>query len=39
MATKYKIPKEVNNILKVACNDCHSNKTVYPWQANVQAVA
>ncbi len=39
IATKYEIPKEVNNILKVACNDCHSNKTIYPWYANVQPIA
>jgi len=23
----------------VACNDCHSNKTMYPWYANIQPFA
>jgi hypothetical protein len=36
---KYEVPAEVDEILKVSCNDCHSNKTVYPWYANVQPVA
>lgn len=35
----YEVPAEVDEILKVSCNDCHSNKTVYPWYANVQPVA
>lgn len=25
--------------LKVACNDCHSNNTRYPWYAEIQPVA
>jgi hypothetical protein len=29
----------VDVILKKACNDCHSNNTVYPWYARVQPVA
>lgn len=36
---KYDVPQEVSVILKNACNDCHSNNTVYPWYANVQPVA
>ncbi len=36
---KYEVPAEVDEILKVSCNDCHSNKTVYPWYANVQPAA
>lgn len=39
ISTKYEVPNQVNQILKVACNDCHSNKTEYPWYANVQPVA
>ena len=39
ISTKYEVPDNVNQILKVACNDCHSNKTEYPWYANVQPVA
>ena len=39
ITTKYTVPQEVDAILKVSCNDCHSNKTEYPWYANVQPVA
>jgi heme-binding protein len=39
VSTKYSVPEAVNDILQVSCNDCHSNKTVYPWYANVQPVA
>ena len=36
---KYPMSSEVKDIFVVACNDCHSNKTEYPWYANVQPVA
>ncbi len=39
LSTKYKVPLVVNDILKVSCNDCHSNKTIYPWYSNIQPVA
>lgn len=39
LAKKYEVPKEVDRLLEVSCNDCHSNKTVYPWYANIQPVA
>jgi hypothetical protein len=39
ITTKYEVPKEVDEILRVSCNDCHSNNTTYPWYANVQPVA
>lgn len=39
IATKYPVPDSVQAILKVACNDCHTNYTVYPWYAEVQPVA
>lgn len=35
----YQVPDEINVILGKACNDCHSNNTVYPWYAEVQPVA
>jgi len=35
----YPVPQNVSVILKKACNDCHSNNTVYPWYAEVQPVA
>lgn len=39
ISKKYPVPEDVQAILKVACNDCHSNHTVYPWYAEVQPVA
>ncbi len=35
----YDVPENVASILKVACNDCHSNKTEYPWYSKIQPVA
>lgn len=34
----YQVPANVEQVLKGACYDCHSNKTVYPWYAEVQPV-
>ncbi|GGZ34759.1 hypothetical protein GCM10007049_30190 [Echinicola pacifica] len=34
----YAIPEDVQGILQKACDDCHSNSTVYPWYANIQPV-
>lgn len=39
ISTAYVVPEDVQSILKVACNDCHTNKTDYPWYAEVQPVA
>ncbi|HEV7350041.1 heme-binding domain-containing protein [Telluribacter sp.] len=39
ITTRYTVPDDVQHILAVACNDCHSNKTTYPWYSNVQPVA
>jgi hypothetical protein len=36
ISNNYKVPLRVNTILQSACNDCHSNKTTYPWYAEVQ---
>jgi len=33
------IPEDVMADLKVACYDCHSNHTVYPWYSNIQPIA
>ncbi len=29
------VPAEVQMVLSRSCNDCHSNKTVYPWYSNI----
>lgn len=33
------VPENVQQILKVSCNDCHSNTTHYPWYSKIQPVA
>lgn len=39
IATKYTVPDTIENLLSVACYDCHSNNTKYPWYNNIQPVA
>lgn len=39
ISTKYPVPDSVQAILKVACYDCHSNNTRYPWYEEIQPVA
>lgn len=39
ISTLYAVPADVDSILTVACKDCHSNNTRYPWYNNVQPVA
>ena len=34
----YPLPDSVDTILKIACYDCHSNNTRYPWYAEIQPV-
>nr|WP_294894163.1 heme-binding domain-containing protein [uncultured Pedobacter sp.] len=37
--TKYNVPDSIKQVLTVACADCHSNNTRYPWYNNIQPVA
>jgi len=30
------VPPDIDMILSTSCNDCHTNKTVYPWYAYIQ---
>lgn len=39
ISSKYAVPDSVSHILSVACNDCHTNNTKYPWYNNIQPVA
>lgn len=39
ISTIYPEPENVRQLLRSACDDCHSNYTVYPWYANIQPVA
>ncbi len=36
IANRLMVPGSVEGILKTSCYDCHSNKTRYPWYANIQ---
>jgi len=38
ISKSYAVPDDVKQILAKACNDCHSNNTVYPWYSNIQPV-
>lgn len=38
MGNAHTIPSGVKLILEKACNDCHSNNTVYPWYSYIQPV-
>jgi len=38
LAGRAAAPEAVRRILADACYDCHSNRTGYPWYANVQPV-
>jgi len=39
ISSKYPVPDDLKYILKVSCNDCHSNRTEYPWYSNIQPIA
>ncbi len=39
ISTLYPVPAGVDSILSIACKDCHSNNTRYPWYNNIQPVA
>ena len=34
----YVIPDTVLTLFKIACYDCHSNNTVYPWYSYIQPI-
>ncbi|MBL7979969.1 MAG: heme-binding domain-containing protein [Bacteroidetes Order II. Incertae sedis bacterium] len=36
ISTQFPVSANVQTILRAACNDCHSNKTTYPWYSNLQ---
>jgi hypothetical protein len=38
LSTLYPVPDSIEAILMVACYDCHSNNTRYPWYAEIQPV-
>lgn len=38
IAVKHAVPGPVKDLLQRACYDCHSNRTRYPWYAEIQPV-
>ncbi len=38
IGNSFNVPADVKTILAKACNDCHSNNTVYPWYSKIQPV-
>lgn len=32
----FDVPKDIQNILRTSCYDCHSNNTKYPWYNKIQ---
>src|SRR5579862_7510544 len=38
ISNAYHVPDDVQKIFQRACNDCHSNTTIYPWYAEFQPV-
>lgn len=39
IGNKYPVPANVEAVLKVACYDCHTSNTVYPWYSKIQPVS
>jgi hypothetical protein len=38
ISKNYVVPENVKVLLAGACDDCHSNKTNYPWYTNLQPI-
>jgi hypothetical protein len=38
ISKSYNVPDNIQTIFKNACNDCHSNSTVYPWYSNIEPI-
>jgi hypothetical protein len=39
LEAKTQVPENIQLIFKRSCNDCHSNKSIYPWYSNVAPVS
>ncbi len=39
ISSLYPVPANVDSILSIACKDCHTNNTRYPWYNNFQPAA
>ena len=38
ISKKYPVSEQLAVVFEAACNDCHSNKTKYPWYYNIQPI-
>lgn len=38
LAELHRAPLEIRRLIETSCNDCHSNRTHYPWYAEIQPV-
>lgn len=34
----YRVPQQVQHTMLMACNNCHSNETTYPWYTYIQPI-
>lgn len=39
ISNEFQTPKEVQQIIKKSCADCHSNKTNYPWYSEIAPIS
>ena len=39
LQAKAQVPPEVNAILARSCDDCHSNKTTWPWYTQISPIS
>jgi mono/diheme cytochrome c family protein len=39
LAANAPVPANIQQMFDRSCNDCHSNRTVYPWYSNVAPVS
>lgn len=39
ISTVMNVPKNVQEIIKTSCGDCHSNNTKYPWYSEIAPVS
>jgi len=39
MVAKMPVPRQVSDILDRACQDCHSNHTVWPWYSQIAPIS
>ena len=37
--TVINVPPDIQQIMSRSCNDCHTNKTIYPWYSQVAPVS